>query len=127
MSFQRVLPLWVFFTFAGNAPLLFLGANLTAIMRTKVPVEMQGCVFSARDTIQYSTIPIGLPLGGVLADHVFEPFMTTVPTTSMCRSITSADGRIIPRGNYSPRVRKSPRTMRKSDSLSRCALTRNPR
>jgi hypothetical protein len=78
MSFQRILPLWVFFAFAGNLPLPFLGANLTAIMRTKVPVEMQGRVFSARDTIQYSTIPVGLLFGGLLADHVFEPFMTTV-------------------------------------------------
>ena len=36
---------------------------------------MQGRVFSARDTLQYITVPIGLFLGGVLADHVFEPFM----------------------------------------------------
>jgi hypothetical protein len=63
--------------FASNLPLPFVSANLTAIMRTKVPVEMQGRVFSARDTIQYSTIPIGLFLGGFLADHVFEPFMAT--------------------------------------------------
>lgn len=74
-SFGRVLPLWVFSAFFGNLPMPFLSANLTAIMRTKVPVEMQGRVFSARDTIQYSTIPIGLLLGGLLADHVFEPFM----------------------------------------------------
>jgi MFS family permease len=77
MSFQRILPLWVAFQFAGNVPLPFLDANLTAIMRTKVPVEMQGRVFSARDTIQYSTIPVGLLLGGLLADYVFEPFMAT--------------------------------------------------
>jgi len=74
-SFGRILPIWVFSAFAGNVPLPFLSANLTAIMRTKVPIEMQGRVFSARDTIQYSTIPIGLLLGGLLADHVFEPFM----------------------------------------------------
>jgi len=77
-SFQRTLPLWAFSAFACNAPLPFLGANLTAIMRTKVPVEMQGRVFSARDTIQYSTIPVGLLFGGLLADHVFEPFMAAI-------------------------------------------------
>ena len=93
MSFQRVLPLWVFFSFAGNAPLPFLGANLTAIMRTKVPVEMQGRVFSARDTIQYSTIPIGLLLGGVLADHVFEPFMTTVSPIQSILSVLFGTGK----------------------------------
>ncbi len=44
-------------------------------MRTNVPIEMQGRVFSARDTIQFSTIPVGLFLGGILADYVFEPLM----------------------------------------------------
>ncbi|MDP4152513.1 MAG: MFS transporter [Bacillota bacterium] len=66
---------WIFAAFAGNLPMPFINANITAIMRTKVPLEMQGRVFSARDTFQFSTIPVGLFLGGVLADHVFEPFM----------------------------------------------------
>ena len=69
------LAIWVFAAFAGNLPLPFLNANLTTIMRTKVPIEMQGRVFSARDTFQYITIPIGLFLGGYLADNIFEPFM----------------------------------------------------
>ena len=42
----------------------FLSANLTAVMRTNVPIEMQGRVFSARDTIQYSTIQLGCSLVG---------------------------------------------------------------
>ncbi len=76
-SLTHTLPLWVIAAFASNVPMAFLNANLTAVMRTNVPIEIQGRVFSARDTIQYSTIPIGLFLGGVLADYVFEPFMTT--------------------------------------------------
>ena len=36
---------------------------------------MQGRVFAVRNAIQYSTIPIGIILGGYLADYVFEPFM----------------------------------------------------
>jgi hypothetical protein len=68
----------MFAAFAGNLPLPFLNANLTTIMRTNVPVEMQGRVFSTRDTFQYITIPIGLFLGGSLADQVFEPFMSNV-------------------------------------------------
>ncbi|MBP3428368.1 MAG: MFS transporter [Clostridia bacterium] len=47
-----------------------------ALMRSEVPLEMQGRVFSARDTLQNCTIPLGLYLGGVLADHVFEPLMS---------------------------------------------------
>lgn len=36
---------------------------------------MQGRVFAVRNAIQYSTIPVGIILGGWLADYVFEPFM----------------------------------------------------
>ncbi|MDR1589555.1 MAG: hypothetical protein LBS51_05120 [Oscillospiraceae bacterium] len=77
-SLSHSLPLWMAAAFTSNIPMAFLNANLTALMRTNVPIEMQGRVFSARDTIQYSTIPVGLFLGGVAADHVFEPFMTTI-------------------------------------------------
>lgn len=74
-SLAHTLPLWMIAAFASNVPMAFLNANLTAVMRSNVPIEMQGRVFSARDTIQFSTIPAGLFLGGVLADYVFEPFM----------------------------------------------------
>ncbi len=69
--------LWVFAAFAGNLPLPFITANMTAIMRTNVPAQMQGRVFSTRDTLQYFTIPLGLFFSGILADKVFEPFMQT--------------------------------------------------
>ena len=75
LSFARSLPLWAIAAFASYIPVAILGANLTAVMRTQVPIEMQGRVFSARDTLQNCTIPLGMFLGGVLADHVFEPFM----------------------------------------------------
>ena len=52
-----------------------MGANLTAYVRERVPIEVQGRVFSAKDTLQNGAIPLGLFLGGVLADRVFEPFM----------------------------------------------------
>lgn len=67
--------IWIFAAFAGNLPLPFVGANMTTIMRNNVPTNMQGRVFSARDTLQYFTIPIGLFFSGFLADTVFEPFM----------------------------------------------------
>lgn len=52
-----------------------MGANLTAYVRERVPIEIQGRVFSAKDTLQNGAIPLGLFLGGVLADRVLEPFM----------------------------------------------------
>lgn len=72
------LPLvWCISAFASYIPAVIMNANLTAIMREHIPLEMQGRVFSAKDTLQNCTIPLGLFLGGILADHVIEPFMTT--------------------------------------------------
>lgn len=69
--------LWIAGAVLGNLPLPFLNANLTTLMRTQVPIQMQGRVFSARDTLQYFTIPMGYLLGGFLADRVFEPLMAS--------------------------------------------------
>ena len=53
---------------------VIMNVNLTTIMREKVPVKIQGRVTSAQDTLKNCPIPLGLFLGGILADHVFEPF-----------------------------------------------------
>jgi DHA3 family macrolide efflux protein-like MFS transporter len=76
-SFERSTVLWAASSFLGNLPIPFISANLIAVMRMNVPVELQGRVFAARDTLQFLPIPAGLFLGGFLADHVFEPFMMT--------------------------------------------------
>ena len=52
-----------------------MNVNLDTVMREKVPLEMQGRVFSAKSTLQNFTIPPALLLGGLLADTVFEPLM----------------------------------------------------
>lgn len=85
--------IWMFAAFAGNLPLPFLSANFTTIMRTKVPIEMQGRVFSTRDTFQYITIPIGLFLGGYLADNIFEPFMLNISPVQQILSRLVGTGR----------------------------------
>ncbi len=55
-----------------------MNANLDVIMRTRIPPEMQGRVYSVRNTFQFFTIPVGYYLGGLLVDEVFEPFMADV-------------------------------------------------
>lgn len=75
LALGRTLPIWAAGALIGNIFMPILNANLTACMRVKVPVELQGRVFSARDTIQLWTMPVGLFLGGALADRVFEPLM----------------------------------------------------
>lgn len=71
-----LLPLvWCIAAFMSYMAAAVMNANLTAIMREQIPPEMQGRVFSAKDTLQNCTIPLGLFLGGVLADYAVEPFM----------------------------------------------------
>lgn len=67
--------IWTAAVLMGNALIPLLLANVSYIMRTKIPIEMQGRVFSARNTLQYTSIPVGNVLGGFLADKVFEPYM----------------------------------------------------
>lgn len=45
--------------------------------------ELQGRVYSARNTLQFFTIPLGYLCGGILVDRVFEPFMAAQPTGSL--------------------------------------------
>lgn len=71
-----ILPwVWCAAAFVTYVMAAMMNAHLTALMREHVPPAMQGRVFSAKDTLQNGSIPLGLFLGGVLADHVMEPFM----------------------------------------------------
>ena len=74
-SLTSSVPMWVLAAFASYLTAAVMNVHLTVLMREAVPVELQGRVFSARDTLQNGCIPLGLLLGGPLADHVFEPFM----------------------------------------------------
>lgn len=68
---------WSIAAFVSYMTAAVMNANLTAIMREQVPPEMQGRVFSAKDTLQNCTIPLALFLGGILADYAAEPFMSS--------------------------------------------------
>ena len=68
---------WTIAAFGSYLTAAIMNANLTAVMREHVPLELQGRVFSARDTLQNCTIPLSLFLGGILADRVLEPFMAS--------------------------------------------------
>ena len=69
--------LWCAASFGSYLLAAVMNVNLDTVIREKVPVEMQGRVFSAKSTLQNFTIPVALLLGGFLADTVFEPFMMT--------------------------------------------------
>lgn len=66
---------WAVAGLAASLPIPFINAGQNVILYQKVPGKMQGRIFAVRNAIQYSTIPIGILLGGFLADYVFEPYM----------------------------------------------------
>lgn len=43
--------------------------------RNNVPIEMQGRVYSARNSLQFFAIPLAYLVSGILIDNVFEPYM----------------------------------------------------
>ncbi|HML45146.1 MAG TPA: MFS transporter [Clostridia bacterium] len=91
LALGRTVGIWAVGAFMGNIALPVLNANLTACMRMKVPVELQGRVFSARDTLQLWTMPVGLFLGGTLADRVLEPLMSHAsPLQGMLSALVGA-------------------------------------
>ncbi|MDF2887964.1 MAG: major facilitator superfamily protein [Lacrimispora sp.] len=61
----------------ASLPIPFLMAGQNTLLYRMVPEHIQGRIFAIRNGIQFSTIPIGLLLGGYLADSVFEPFMSS--------------------------------------------------
>lgn len=77
MGLGQTTLVWCIAAVAASLPIPFLTAGQNVILYRTIPLEMQGRVFSVRNAIQYCTIPIGILLGGVLADLVFEPFMVS--------------------------------------------------
>lgn len=68
---------WCVAGLAASIPIPFINAAQNVIVYRDISTDMQGRVFSVRNAVQYATIPIGILLGGLLADYVFEPFMRT--------------------------------------------------
>lgn len=75
LAFSREPVLWCIGQFIGWILVPIMNANMDVILRTVIPVELQGRVYACRNTLQFFTIPIGLFLGGLMVDHVCEPFM----------------------------------------------------
>ena len=82
MGAGRNVVFWAIAGFAASFPIPFINAGQNVILYQRVPEQIQGRVFAVRNAIQFSTIPLGILLGGFLADYVFEPFMLTENTVS---------------------------------------------
>ncbi len=70
--------IWCIGAVLGWLAIPVMNVNLNALFRSRIPVQMQGRVYSARNTLQFFTIPLGYLLGGALVDQVCEPLMAAL-------------------------------------------------
>ena len=75
LAFTESPLVWCGAQFLGWVVVPLMGASLNVVLRSTIPVEMQGRVYACRNTLQFFTIPIGFFLGGLLVDQVCEPIM----------------------------------------------------
>lgn len=87
LAFGRSVPIWSIGAALGWICIPIMNANMDVLFRSYIPISMQGRVFSARNTLQFFTIPIGYFLGGILVDKVFEPFMAAQAEGSLFISV----------------------------------------
>jgi MFS transporter, DHA3 family, macrolide efflux protein len=69
------LPVWMAAAFCSTLFIPFISGAAQAIWQVKVPPDVQGRVFSVKDTLQQAVMPAGFAAGGLLADYLFEPAM----------------------------------------------------
>lgn len=87
LAFGNSLFAWCFGAALGWIAIPWMNANLDAVNRLNIPVEIQGRVFAARNSFQFFTIPLGYFLGGFLVDSVFEPVMAVQRQSSLLTAL----------------------------------------
>ncbi len=90
LAFGKTPMVWCIGAVLGWLGIPLMNANLDVIFRSSIPLDMQGRVYSCRNTLQFFTIPIGFLLGGLLVDKVFEPLMGAQSADSLLVSLFGA-------------------------------------
>lgn len=90
LAFSREPVLWCVGQIIGWILVPVMSANLDVILRTSIPVELQGRVYACRNTFQFFTIPIGLFAGGLMVDQICEPFMSAYGHLSILKTLFGA-------------------------------------
>ena len=85
LAFARKPFIWCVGQIIGWILVPVMSANLDVILRSTIPVELQGRVYACRNTLQFFTIPIGLFLGGFMVDNVCEPLMFALGDSSILK------------------------------------------
>ena len=91
LAFGRTPLVWSIGSVLGWIVIPLMNANLDVIMRTSIPADIQGRVFSCRNTLQFFTIPVGFFLGGLLVDELFEPLMAAVSPAGLLVQLFGAE------------------------------------
>lgn len=92
MGLGRNVLFWSFAGLMASLPIPFINAGQMVVLYQNVPEEIQGRIFAIRNALQVSSIPIGVLLGGYLADYVFEPYMRTESAIAGFLHILVGDG-----------------------------------
>lgn len=90
LALGRGAPAWCVGAALGWVGIPLMGANLDVLLRGNVPLELQGRVFAARNTLQFFTIPLGNLAGGLLVDRVFEPLLARQSAASPLVALVGA-------------------------------------
>lgn len=90
LAFGRAPAVWYLGAVLGWIAIPFLNANMDALLRSTIPIPMQGRVYAARNTLQFFTIPVGYLCGGVLIDRVLEPLLAACPPDSVWTALFGA-------------------------------------
>lgn len=81
--------IWSLGALFASVPIPFILAAQNVMIYHWIPAEIQGQIFAVRNALQFGTIPVGILLGGFLADYVFEPFMEShVPLALFLTGVT---------------------------------------
>ena len=92
LAFFRNPIMWCVGAFLGWLCIPVMNTNLDALMRSQIPSSIQGRVYSARNMLQFFTIPLGYLAGGFLVDSMFEPFMTNKSNTVLNKLFGTGKG-----------------------------------
>jgi DHA3 family macrolide efflux protein-like MFS transporter len=75
MAISRSTAGWSLAGFLAELSIPFIVSPYFALWQEFVPPDVQGRVFSTREAVQVLSQPFGYLLGGLMADHLFEPAM----------------------------------------------------
>ena len=70
MAYAREPLLWCAGQVIGWLLVPVMSTNEEVILRSSIPVELQGRVYACRNILQFFTIPIGMFFGGFMVDNV---------------------------------------------------------